>query len=88
MIRILFESIGDFNINEYDVFEKYTENYLDDFNAEFSGYIVMDANKLKLEKMEPLWQYIIWDDSIQLDTIKEYILKNPVKGYKIHLGVK
>ena len=88
MIRVLFESIGNFNINESDVFEKYTENYLNEFNAEFSGYIVMNANKLKLEKLEPLWQYIINDVAVQINTVEEYIQKNPVKGYKIHLGTK
>jgi len=87
-LRICFEPHEKMEINDAGVFRYYAENYLSDFDVEFGGCYAMDAGKKKLQRLEPVWQFLttwqIYGDS-DLVSLLGYFDENPLNGYYIHV---
>ena len=88
-IRLFFEPKHGTNVNHDEMFEHYTSNWLDGFDVEFGGNIAMNAVDKVLGKLEPVYQYILREPSYAcLEYLDEYINRNPLHGYYIHMYVR
>ena len=87
-IRICFEPHTEMEINDAGVFRYYAENYLSDFDVVFGGCYSMDAGKKKLQRLEPVWQFLTtWQIYSETDVamLLHYFDDNPLNGYYIHV---
>jgi predicted protein tyrosine phosphatase len=85
-IRLCFENKSGIRIDEASVFRHYAENYLSGFDLEWAGTVSIPHYQTNTGHMEPLWQYMIRDASIACrDYLKEYLTRNPMAGYFVHL---
>ncbi|MBL4808030.1 MAG: hypothetical protein JKY31_12215 [Rhodobacteraceae bacterium] len=85
-LRLCFEHKAGVNIDESSVFRHYAENYLNGFDVEWGGSISVPHMDTKTSPMEPLWQYLIRDASVPCrDYLKEYLNRNPMAGYYVHV---
>lgn len=87
-LRLCFENKSGVKIDEASVFCHYAENYLAGFDVEWAGSVSIPHHETKTAPMEPLWQYFIRDASVACrDYLKEYLDRNPMAGYFIHIYV-
>ncbi len=85
-LRLCFENKAGVRIDEASVFRHYAENYLNGFDVEWGGSISVPHSDTKTAPMEPLWQYFIRDASTPCrDYLKEYLSRNPMAGYFVHV---
>jgi len=88
LIRLIFEPEPNVNVNHDRMFEFYSENYLSDFDTKWGGTIVMDNLVKKHYRQEPCYQRYIESsqgDQTTLNKIMEYVKRNPMAGYTIHI---
>lgn len=85
-LRLCFEPKKQVNVNHNAMFRHYAENYLSGFNIEWGGIIAIDATQKVEGKLEPLYQYLIWEASTACrDYLLEYLDRNPMDGYYVHV---
>lgn len=85
-VRAFFEPCIGMRIDDIGVFKLYGENYLADHDVHFGGYITMDLKDKKHSRLEPVWQFIMYDATPEkIDDLIEYFDRNPMNGYHIHL---
>ncbi len=85
-LRLCFENKAGVRIDEASVFRHYAENYLNGFNVEWGGSVSIPHHDTRTAPMEPLWQYLIRDASDACrDYLKEYLDRNPMAGYFVHV---
>ena len=89
LLRLFFEPDPNVNVNHSDMFQHYAENYLAGFDVEFGGFISMDLTEKIHGRFEPVWQYIIRNSTVATENyLKEYLRRNPMDGYAIHIYKK
>ena len=85
-LRLCFENKAGVTIDDRDVFRHYAENYLSGFEIEWAGTISVSHVDKKTYNKEPLWQYKINNASPACrDYLCEYIARNPMCGYFVHI---
>ena len=90
-LRIMFEPRKDVNVNHDEMFKHYVMNYLEGFDTEWAGAVAFDYNRKKAEKPtgEPLYQVLIRNHTYAAKMyLLEYIKRNPLCGYYIHVNEK
>ena len=90
LIRLMFEPEPGVKCNVDKMFRCYAENYLSDYPAfKWGGFIMMNVLEHKYTKTlngEPFYQYVASETSLSfLVTISDYIRKNPMHGYYVHI---
>lgn len=85
-LRLCFENKSGVSIDDEHVFQHYAENYLGGFQVEWAGSVSIPHKDKKTRGMQPLWQYIIRDASMACrDYLREYMGRNPMCGYYVHV---
>lgn len=88
-IRLFFEPKKGTCVNHSKMFKHYVENYLADFEGEYGGSISMKIRDKVLGAFEPVYQYIIREPTHTcINYLQEYIRRNPIEGYYVHLYIK
>lgn len=89
LLRLCFENKMGVSIDDEHVFQHYAENYLSGFQLEWAGSVSVSHRDKKTKGMQPLWQYVIRDASIACrDYLREYLDRNPMCGYFVHVYEK
>lgn len=84
-VRLFFEPKDGICVNHTDMFRHYVLNWLSDFDVDFGGYIAMNALDKKIDSLEPVYQVIMHEPSVEeYDGLADYVENNPLIGYEVH----
>ena len=85
-LRLCFENKAGVSIDDTGAFKHYAGNYLAGFDVEWAGSVSSPHADKKAPNMEPLWQVRIENASPACrDYLCEYLTRNPMCGYYVHV---
>lgn len=88
-LRLCFENKAGVSIDDETVFQHYAVNYLSGFPVEWAGSVSLCHRDRQTGIMQPVWQYRITDASPACrDYLCEYLTRNPMCGYHVHVFEK
>jgi hypothetical protein len=84
-LRVCFENQESVNVNDATMMKHYAESYLADFKTEWAGFVMLPHSETVRGTMEPAWQVLVQGDEKTEKDLLDYVGRNPMAAYHVHV---